>query len=483
MKRIKTPLEQNGFQRYSSSEEIVHYLQTLASAAGQFARLDCIGHSAQGREILVLYCGDDSNNQRANRQKLRVMLAGSQHGASEAAGCEALLHLARAILTGELQQLLEHFGFIMIPNANPDGRERDSSKNGNDVNINRDFVLLSQPESRALDAAVLHYRPAVVLDLHESAMLKRKTLGLEGYLTDFEAQFDVASHPAISQDLQNYAESQLLPTLIAAVETRGLRAQRYIREITSTKQPVTHGDLTMRTFRNKAGLRGALAILLETPMEPKADPHPTFRNIAVRTEKQWCCLQALLQVLQSQQPAILAAVTHAAQLPPQGSIALNGSYVPRNESPVTRINLRRRDTREIESIEFADHRAIAARDFLRLPNAYIVQAHTGIFADLFERHRIPYNKVTEPFEALLESHVFAHGDTPEHTLRVLDTSRDRAVVIPGSLYVPLLSDTARLLPLLLDPRSSSSVFQYPQFTQLIAAHQPFFIARVPDQDR
>jgi len=483
MNLIKTPLEQNVFQRYSSSDEIAGFLHTLAGTAGRFARVDRIGYSAHGREILAVCCSDHSENPGMVLQKLRVMLVGSQHGASEAAGCEALLHLARAILTGELQHLLEKFEFIIIPNANPDGRERDSSKNGNDVNINRDFVLLSQPESCALDTAVLRYQPAVVLDMHESAVLKRKTLGVEGYLTDFEAQFDIASHPAISEDLHNYAESQLLPALIAAVETRGLRAQRYIREITSTKQPVTHGDLTMRIFRNKAGLRGALAILLETPMEPKADHHPTFRNIAVRMEKQWCCLQALLQVLQSQQPATLSAVACAAQLPSQGNIALNGFYVPRNESPVTRINLRRRDTREIESIEFADHRAIVAHDFLQLPKAYIVQAHTDIFAELFERHRIPFDTVTQPFEAILESDAFAYGDSSERILPVLDTSRDRAVVMPGHLYVRLLPDTARLLPLLLDPRSSSSVFQYPRFTQLITAHQPFFIARTPDQDR
>lgn len=483
MKRIKTPLEQNGFQRYSSSGEIVHYLRMFASIAAPLARLDCIGHSAQGREILALYCGDRSKDPHAAQQKLRIMLVGSQHGASEAAGCEALLYLIRAVLSGELQCLLEDFEFMIVPNANPDGRERDSSKNGNDVNINRDFVLLSQPESCALDTAVLRYQPMVVLDMHESAVLKRKTLGLEGYLTDFEAQFDIACHPAISENLRNYAESQLLPALISAVEARGLRAQRYIREITSTKQPITHGDLTMRTFRNKAGLRGALAILLETPMEPKADPHPTFRNIAVRTEKQWNCLQALLRVLHLQCQPILATVMRDARFSLPRIMPLNGSYVRRAESPQALITLRRRDTRQLESIQFADHRAIAAHDFLQLPSAYIVQAHKDVFADLFARHRIPFTTMTESFEGLLESEVFAGGDTPEYACTVLDGYRERAVLAPGSLYASLRPDTARLLPLLLDPRSSSSVFQYPQFTQLIAARQPLFVARMFDQDR
>ena len=94
-------------------------------------------------------------------------------------------------------------------------------------------MLLDQPESRALDAAVRHYAPAVVLDAHESAVLKRKTLGQEGYLTAFEAQFDVASTPAIPAALRDFATDILLPQLIAGVQARGLHAQRYIGEIRS----------------------------------------------------------------------------------------------------------------------------------------------------------------------------------------------------------------------------------------------------------
>ena len=236
MNPLATPLEHHHFQRYSSSEEVAGFLRALTAAAGPYAKLERIGQSAQGREILALVC-DASAAAPRSRAKLRVLMVGSQHGASEAAGCEALLYLARAVLLGDLQGLLDDFELVLIPNANPDGRELDSSRNGNDININRDYVLLSQPESCALDAAVLRYAPEVVLDAHESASLKRHTLGREGYLTDFEAQFDVANSPAIPPALLRYAETEFLPALIRGVEARGLHAALYPR---NHLDPATH---------------------------------------------------------------------------------------------------------------------------------------------------------------------------------------------------------------------------------------------------
>ncbi len=476
-----TPLEHHRFQRYSSSDEITGYLRALTAAAGPYARLESLGRSAHGRELWALVC-EDSNGRQAHRRKLRVLMVGSQHGASEAAGCEALLHLARAVLLGDLQSLLDDFEFMLIPNANPDGRERDSNRNGNDININRDFVLLSQPESSALDAAVLRYAPDVVLDAHESASLKRDTLGREGYLTDFEAQFDVASNPAIPAPVRIFQETILLPALINAVESSGLRAQRYIREITSTRQLITHGGLTVRKFRNKAGLRGAITVLLETPMEPGSGTYPTFRNIGVRLEKQWCCMQAFLDVLGALQETLVETLAQVSRLTPQIPLPLNASYVVQADSPQVIIALRRRDTFLLEPITFADHRAVQVHDYLPLPGAYAITAHTGVFASLFARHQIPFEILQEPLVRRVEREILEGGHLADAACEVLDTHTQVTSLPVGSLCVPLTQTTGRLLPLLLDPRSQSSVFRYPSFARLIERQQPLFVGRLTDRD-
>ncbi|MEN9727633.1 MAG: hypothetical protein RL434_1999 [Pseudomonadota bacterium] len=476
MTELPTPLEHHQYQRYSSSGEIEAYLTALATAGGPYARLDRLGSSAHGRPLHALIC---SAPRRAGQPRLRVMLVGSQHGASEAAGCEALLMLARAVLIGDLQECLDTLEFVFIPNANPDGRESDSSRNGNEVNINRDFVLLSQPETAALDDAVLRYEPEVILDAHESASLKTRTLGREGYLTDFEAQFDMAASPAVAPALREYGEHELLPALLAAVQAQGLRAQRYIREITSTRQPITHGGLTARKFRNKAGLRGALTVLLETPMEPKDGSYPSYRNIAERVARQTLCMRAFLAVISRESARIAQVVATAERLPRDNALPLNGVWVRNPSSPEVVIELRRREDYLREAVTFEDWRWLEMRDPLLLPRAYVITAHTAVFASLLSRHQLLFEILDEPTGCTLERERYRGFDPVEGSWNGVETERAQARAEPGSLLVPMTSRSARLLPLLLEPRSQSSVFRYLAYARLLEDETPLFVARIP----
>ena len=182
-----TPVEEA--LRPSTSTEILAYLTRLAAGTTR-ARCLTLGHSVRGQALVALHCGQPTPG------ALRVLLVGSHHGGSEPAGGEALLMIARDLLYGDLGALLDRFEFMLVPNANPDGRDAGSARNANEVNLNRDYGVLSQPETQALNALLLAWRPHIVLDAHESAALKRNTLGVEGYLTDFDCQLDIANHPA-----------------------------------------------------------------------------------------------------------------------------------------------------------------------------------------------------------------------------------------------------------------------------------------------
>jgi hypothetical protein len=473
---LLTPLEAQAYARYSDSARVGEYLRALAGAAGELASVVSLGHSAGGRDLPALLCGV-ADEGRVATGKLRVMLVGSIHGASEAAGCEALLGLACDALLGDRRDWLGAFELIVIPNANPDGRDTDSWRNGNAANINRDFVLLEQPESQALDAALRRYAPAVVLDAHEQAVLKRKTLGAAGYLTAFEAQFDVASLPAIPDALRQFATTTVLTRLIADTQARGLPAQRYIGEIKSLAQPVTHGDLTARTFRNKAGLRGALSVLLETPMEPKAGQYPTFRDIGPRVQKQRLCMDVFLDCVRDLAPAITAAQVLAAQEPDDCEFPLNARYWRDPADATLTLPLRERANGARIAARFADHRAIETRDLLRPAACYYITDHTERFAALLTRHGIAFKRLREPVELPVVSSVYAGGDDPEAACTLLEERHHSRTIPAGALRVAPSGRDRRLLALLLDPRSASSVFRYAAYARLLGPREPGFITR------
>jgi hypothetical protein len=458
------PLQRNGYRRISTSAEISADLAAI-DAASPLVRVETIGQSVQGRplETLVFHAPGAKND------RIRVLIIGSQHGAAEPAGGEALLRLARELAFGALRPLLDALDIVLIPNANPDGRDLGRRTNANGVNLNTDFVRAREPEARALLQALARYEPDAVLDSHESAVLKRKSLGIEGWLTDFEIQFETANNPGVPTPLRELGEGELLPALLAATAANGVAAQRYIGEITSTRQPITNGGLTLRNFRNTAGVQNRVSILVETRLDSGEFEYPTWRNIAAREARQLHCLHAFLAVVHDRRAAIRAATAQ----PMRGGFALHASYQPDRDHPRIAIGLRRRDTRELVMHHFVDHRRVALADAVEPPAAYLVTtAARDLIRPVLDVQGIAYRQLDAPRGyRVLEEHFKLPTEAGGRATLVYSAAVAREAPA-GSLVIELAQRRGRQAVLLLDPRSTSSLFRYPEFAARLGADEP-----------
>ncbi|MCC7122816.1 MAG: hypothetical protein IT493_14790 [Gammaproteobacteria bacterium] len=465
--RFQTPLEACRYQRISHPQEIAAFLNHLAAASDD-ATCTTLGWSVRGLPIRALLC-----QRPAAHDKPRVLLVGSHHGGSEPAGGEALLDVSRALLHGHLRELLDVLDVLVVPDVNPDGRDNDSSRNANRVNLNRDYVLLSQPESRALDAAVQRYRPHAVLDAHESAALKRKSLGRAGWLTEFEAQFDVANNPALPAALQRFGQDVLLNEVIDDVDASGLGAHRYIREILSLEQPLTHGGIGIARFRNKAGALGALSFLLETRLDPKDGRYPSFRNIEVRTAKQIRCIGVFLGRIAAHAGAIVELGRRRDTLRGGEPLIVAAHYAPPHAGAMHRVPLRRIDTGEVVAVPFRDHRRLALHAPITAPRAYLVPRHTNVLRDLLWRHGLCFDYVAQATTAnVMEHRVEQVLDDGAFALRT--TAHLRELTVPaGTLRIALDQPLGRVAALLFEPTSTSSVFGYPAYRRLLKPGAPW----------
>lgn len=465
-----TPLQRNGYRRISSSAEISADLAAI-DAASATARVEHLGQSHQGRALEALIFQEPG----PASDRLRVLIIGSQHGAAEPAGAEALLRLARELAFGELRPLLDALDIVLIPNANPDGRDLGRRTNANGVNLNTDFVRAREPETRTLLQALVRYEPDAVLDSHESAVLKRKSLGREGWLTDFEIQFEIANNPGVPAPLRELSERELLPALLAATSTADAAAHRYIGEITSARQPITNGGLTLRNFRNTAGVQNRVSILVETRLDSGEFEYPTWRNIATREARQLHCLRAFLAVVHSRRAAIRAATAQ----PVRGGFALHASYQPALDHPRVAIGLRRRDTGELVLHHFADHRRVALADAVEPPAAYLVTAARDLIRPVLDAQGIAYRQLDAPHRYRVLEARFKLPAAPGGRATLLHSTTVAREAPTGSLVIELAQRRGRQAVLLLDPRSTSSLFRYPEFAARLGAEDPPPVYPVP----
>lgn len=483
-----TPLERNGYARVTSPAEISQDLHDLARRH-TVAELMPLGRSALGHPMEALLLSKELGALQANPAtptRLTVMLLGSQHG-TEPSGAEALLRLAHEVVEGRLGSYLDDMNLILVPDGNPDGRDRHRRVNGNGVNLSTNFTVLSEPETRAINDALIRWQPDVLLDVHESAVFKAKSLARQGYLTDVESQLEVANNPNLDPDIAAFSRDRLLRAVIELVTAQGLPAQHYIGEITDLRQPVTHGGVSLKNLRNKAGIMGVFSFLLENRLDPKTGDFPTPRNLQARVGKQLLGITAFLDVCRRHREDIrrlAAAARERWRAPPdEESLSLFSMYAPDPTRPNITVRLRRADTGEAEEMTFAYHGDIATAHRLRIPQAYVVTAHQDELRAWLDRQRIAYEVMAAPRAAAVTvQHIQSRTVVTErhgwsYAQYAIEERRADVQVEPGALWIPLDQPARRLIPLLLEPRSNSSIFEDPAYAKLIAVGGDFFIQR------
>ena len=134
---------------------------TLKDIEGLLANLpvEIIGKSVQGKPIYKYTIGTGAT---------KVFMWSQMHG-NESTTTKAVFDFFSLIhSSNELgQRLLKEFTFCFLPMVNPDGAELYTRENANKVDLNRDSIDLSQPESQLLRQTFNEFQPDYCFNLHD----------------------------------------------------------------------------------------------------------------------------------------------------------------------------------------------------------------------------------------------------------------------------------------------------------------------------
>lgn len=114
--------------------------------------------------------------------KVPIMINGSIHG-TEFVGSDAVLQLIERFATQndqETKNILESNILIFNVVQNPDGRVEATRFNGEGIDLNRDFITQSQPETKETVELIKEWNPMVFLDTH--GYVKNNGQNLQGLI-------------------------------------------------------------------------------------------------------------------------------------------------------------------------------------------------------------------------------------------------------------------------------------------------------------
>ena len=150
-------------KRYITNTHIEPILDRLKSSF----EISVVGKSVSDKPIYSITAGTG---------KTKILLWSQMHG-NESTTTKALFDMLNWLKddTEEAKAIRDNFTLYILPILNPDGAELYTRENANKVDLNRDAVAQSQPESRVLREVFNTFKPDFCYNMHD----QRTIFGLE----------------------------------------------------------------------------------------------------------------------------------------------------------------------------------------------------------------------------------------------------------------------------------------------------------------
>ena len=147
--------QQKLFGRYVTNKHIEPILETLSNVF----EVSTIGYSVNKKPIYAVKIGVGSK---------KIFMWSQMHG-NESTTTKALFDLFNFLKqdSEEANQIKKEFTLLCIPILNPDGAEVYTRVNANEIDLNRDSVSLTQPESQLLRKMFVDFKPDYCFNLHD----------------------------------------------------------------------------------------------------------------------------------------------------------------------------------------------------------------------------------------------------------------------------------------------------------------------------
>lgn len=259
----------------STYADVVAFVDSLARL-GAPIRVGILGRSPEGRTLPFVIAARpivDSPGDAERSGKPIIYLQGNIHS-GEVEGKEAAQMILRDLTMGSLGSLLDSVIVLVVPIYNADGNERfgpgaqnrpgqngpaivGPSTNGQGLNLNRDYVKLEAPETRATYAFLNAWDPDIFIDLHTT------NGSYHGYALTWAPGLNPNSSPA-----NDYARDRFLPIVRDRLKKRDhLETFPYgnfrNQEPDSLRLGWETYDARPRFGTNAMGMRGVIPILSE----------------------------------------------------------------------------------------------------------------------------------------------------------------------------------------------------------------------------
>ena len=473
----QTPLEKNNYQKLTTYNELVEYITQL-DASSKILRVWMIGQSVEKRNLYGMLFS--TTNFKKDTSKIRVLIFAQQHG-NEQSGKEGALELAGELLKPENKYLFDRIDLALVPQMNPDGSEKNLRQNANGVDLNRNHLILTEPETRALHHLFDEYFFQATMDVHEYYPYTESWMNF-GCIKNFDEQIGTTTNPNVSEEIRNISNNEFLPFVENYLNRKGFSFHNYILGGPPGVELFRHSTYDINDGRQSFGILDSFSFIMEGK-----NGRDSVDNIQRRAEGQAAGMLGFLEYIYENKDKIKSTVYSErkkfASFHYDGNVAIQLDHI--NVGKKLNLPLFSLSTNSDTIITVSDYHPVVKSIYdVERPLGYLIPkdlADVVAWAkrnklSLHPKFKVPKTKVERYFISKIDSINF-EGDRVVNP--VTETSEVKNEVnFEDYYFLPTNRIPSNLIVIALEPKSILGLVTYKEFEHLLKAGEYYPILRV-----
>lgn len=319
------PIGASNSEKLTGYEDLSDFLSSI-EGKHKFGKINVIGKTVEGRNIYSFEFSKEGINPKSNR--LKALVFAQQHG-NEHSGKEAAIMLISDFVDGKFDQLLENLDIAIIPQINPDGSEKDKRRNGNNADLNRNHLTLTQPESIVLHNYYNKILFDLTLDVHEYFPFSSDWRNF-GFYKIADEQLGLLTNPNISTEIKRFSKEQVYPFVEKHLIDKGFQFNEYIVGGPPNIERLRHSTTDINDGRQSFGIQGSLSFILEGINGEKNSAD----GIKKRSKGQYEAIVGLLNIANKKHEEIKSLVKNERDyiINKKSSLSLRGDHFNNGET-------------------------------------------------------------------------------------------------------------------------------------------------------
>jgi len=475
---FQTPLQKNGYTRPSSYEELSDFVEQM-DASSDLLTVETAGKSVQGRNIYAMKFSSSVFGE--DKSKIRVLLFAQQHG-NEQSGKDGALLLALELLKPENRYLLNRIDLLLVPLVNADGSEENKRRNGNDADLNRNHLILTEPETITLHRLFDQYLFDVTMDVHEYFPYG-ETWRKYGYRNNSDELLGTASNINVSEKLRELSTESFLPFMKEFFDERNISSSIYSPGGPPEIEYIRHSTFDINDGRQSFAILNTFSFIQEglNGQDAFAD------NIKHRAEGQMTGMRGLLEYAYNNCRTIKKTVAGERKKLIRGTagktVSIQNEHVSDGRTLAMPLYSYYSNTDTVVTV--IDYRPVVRSLYdVEKPCGYLIPKELNDVTGWVERHALETENFNGGDRYRIEQYEISSIDSIDFegdiTVNPAVTSHDQDVKINFSdyVYVPTSQLKGNMIVIALEPKSMLGLVTYPLFANLLRSGEKFPILRV-----